>query len=215
LNSRIHHRSLSFFLFGVNFFFFSCAGRFVGVVAAWLLVTGPGLLVVAVLLLLLGVLPAWLLVTGPGLLVVVVLLLLLGVLPAWLLVTGPGLLVVGMLLLFVGVEGIALLTETSNHDDAFFFPLQEAIRKLYVQEPHVIRTRNKYIFVYLFFVPFVGHPASLCPISPHFLHLFNDPFLDPPSHQLFILCFLVLPAPFFLPVGIGPRNTKPVSTWGH
>jgi hypothetical protein len=85
-------------------------------------VTGLGLLVVAVLLLLVGVAATWLLVTGPGLLVVAVLLLLVGVLPTWLLVTGPGLLVVGMLLLFVGVDGIALLTETSNHDDAFFFP---------------------------------------------------------------------------------------------
>jgi hypothetical protein len=68
------HSSLNFLFFGVIFFFFAFAGDFGGVPAAWLLVTGPGLLVVAALLIL------------------------------------------------VGVDGTKLLTETSNHGDAFFFP---------------------------------------------------------------------------------------------
>jgi hypothetical protein len=49
----------------------------------------------------------------------------------WLLVTGPGLLVVAVFLLLVGVDGIALLTETSNHGDAFFFP------RLFLQEEEI------------------------------------------------------------------------------
>jgi hypothetical protein len=57
--------SLNFLFFGVIFFLFPFAGDFGGGVAAWdaatwLLVTGPGLLVVA----------AWLLMIGPGLLLV-------------------------------------------------------------------------------------------------------------------------------------------------
>jgi hypothetical protein len=56
--------SLNFLFFGVIFFFFPFAGDFGGVAACpsatWLLVTGPGLLIVS----------AWLLVTGPGLLLV-------------------------------------------------------------------------------------------------------------------------------------------------
>ena len=51
---------------------------------------------------------------------------------AWLLVTGSGLLVVAVMLLLVGVDGTALLTETSNHGDAFLAPRlflqEEAIR---------------------------------------------------------------------------------------
>jgi hypothetical protein len=84
------HSSLNFLFFGV-IFFFPFAGELCGVAAAWLLVTGLGLLVVAA---------AWLLVIGPGLLVVAT---------SWFLV-------------LVGVDGIKLLTETSNHGDAFFFP---------------------------------------------------------------------------------------------
>lgn len=100
-----------------------------------------------------------------------------GLAAAWLLVKGPGLLVEAAYVLLVGVVGSMLLTETSNHGDGSFFP-------------------------FLFFAPFLGQPASLCPSSPHLLHLFKDPFLDPPSHQLFILCFLVLPAPFFCLLGV-------------
>jgi hypothetical protein len=53
------HSSLNFFFAGVIFFFFPFAGVFSGVAAAWdaawLLVTGPGLLVVAAFLGLVGV----------------------------------------------------------------------------------------------------------------------------------------------------------------
>src|SRR4051812_12295623 len=90
----------------------------------------------------------------------------------------------------------------------FLFLQKDAIITICMPKIQDWGTRNnkKYGFC-LVFVPFPGQLDSLCPSSPHILHFFRDPFLDPPSHQLVILYFLVLQGPFLL-VGICAHNTK-------